>query len=126
MSPKTAAFCSMLGADCAVRHSLFVQDFSKMDGFGNSEFPKRKRRRCSVFFAKRREEEAQVGRVHENRSAESKDRNAAGASDRDELSIEDDDDIEEDLDAMRVRVWCRRCGARTGPYLDEFCICPPA
>ena len=66
-----------------------------------------------------------MGRVHENRSAESKDRDTAGASDGDELSIEDDDEIEEDMDAMRVRVWCRKCGARTGYYLDEFCVCPP-
>jgi hypothetical protein len=64
-----------------------------------------------------------MGRVHENRSAESKDRDAAAASDGDEPSI--DDDIE-DMDAMRVRVSCQKCGARTGPYLDEFCICPPA
>jgi hypothetical protein len=67
-----------------------------------------------------------MGRAHENCSAESKDQEACAAFDGGELSIGDDDDIEEDEDALRVRVWCRKCGARTGPYLDEFCICPPA
>jgi hypothetical protein len=67
-----------------------------------------------------------MGRARETRSAESNDRDAAGAFDGDVLSIEDDDEIEEDEDAMRVRVLCEKCGARTGPYLDEFCTCPPA
>jgi hypothetical protein len=60
-----------------------------------------------------------MGHAYESRSAESKNRDAAGASDAGKISIEDDEEIDEDI--LRVRVWCRKCGAlRTGPSSARF------